>query len=211
LVLSCAPTAEPLPSEPSPGGSHAIADRSTVQKIVGTSADLALRATVAPSAPRTGQPLAFILSVSNRGPDVTTNVQLLFNLPPGSTLLGSPVGDGWACSLDPVRLLLSCARQQLVVGNAPELVVSIAPDPSATIAVGSASVSSIDSSDPDPTNNGATASAPITYDPSGLRTAAFAGGGFGCSHSGSRPQAGGALLLALGGLALLRWRRRGRA
>jgi uncharacterized repeat protein (TIGR01451 family)/MYXO-CTERM domain-containing protein len=173
---------------------------------IGPDADLWTSATVAPQNTKSGQPITYILSVSNLGPNSASNVVATFDIPPGGALTGDPIGDGWSCSV--ADGLLTCTRQSLARGPAPDITLTVLPDANAAFATGSVHVSS-DSADPDLSNNSATAVASITYDPTGFEKQSLAGGGIGCStvSAANRSSAGSLWLLALSALAVIRRRR----
>ncbi|GIV98402.1 MAG: hypothetical protein KatS3mg057_3059 [Herpetosiphonaceae bacterium] len=101
-----------------------------------------------------GEVLTYTLLVSNAGPSTATAVQVVDTLPPGTTLLAVE-GKGWSCSESGGTV--SCTRDSLVVGAAPQLLLRIAAATEGGVMINSASVSSaVD--DPDPSNNSTTVS-----------------------------------------------------
>lgn len=174
---------------------------------IGPEADLRMRATVAPAMTKTGQPLTYVLAVQNAGPNTANNVVMTFDIPPSATVVSDPIGDGWKCSV--ADGLLTCLRMALARGAAPDVTLTIKPEPTAAFATGSARVSS-DSADPDLSNNSATAVATIEYDPNGFSTVSLAGGGIACSQTprgNAQPFALAAALLATALLLRRRARR----
>ncbi len=177
---------------------------------VSASADLQMRATVAPSPVQSNYPVTFILSVSNAGPNTASNVVVTFDIPAMSTVAGSPVGSGWTCSLNQGQTLMTCTLPTLAVGPAPDITIPIQPNFGDAFALGSAHVSS-DASDPDLSNNSATAVVDINYNPAGYMQPVLAGGGFGCSQAGTGTPSSLPALYVLAMLGLLLSRRRVRS
>lgn len=183
--------------------------------IVGPQADLQVRLTAAPSPSRSGQPITYIVSVRNAGSDSASNVVLTFEIPARSTVVSDPLGDnqesGFTCTVS--ANLLTCTRQTLARDAAPEVYIAVRPELGVTPVQGRASVTS-DLTDPDLSNNSASAKVDVTYDPMGFYQPVLSGGGFGCSlaqsglNTGHGANPGLFMLGALYGTAALLFRRR---
>lgn len=180
----------------------------TVTTAVGAQADLALTATVAPSPTKSGQPVTFILSVTNNGPNSATDVAVSFDIPGNASLTPGtqPAGDGWTCTVQQAGPQITCRRPDLPRGAGPDVLLTLTPQFQATYVVGSARVTAA-TLDRNASNNSATAVATLEYDPAHYRETGFAGGGIGCGVvSSSGGNARGALglpgaLMALAGIA----------
>jgi uncharacterized repeat protein (TIGR01451 family) len=179
----------------------------TVTTTIGPEADLEVSATVAPNPVQSGEPVTFIISVNNNGPNVANNVVLTFDVPQNSVLQGSAVGSGWTCAPNASSMLLTCTLPMLAPGPGTDITIPVLPNFGDTEALGSAQVSS-DSVDPNLSNNSATAIDNINYNPAGYMQPVLAGGGFGCTQSGTSGSSGFGMLSALAAVVLLLTRRR---
>ncbi|MBM2849043.1 MAG: hypothetical protein HW418_1985 [Anaerolineales bacterium] len=66
--------------------------------------------------------LTYTLSVTNAGPNTATPVRVIDNLPPSVTFVGAS-GSGWSCS--PSSAVVTCTLASLVVGPAPDIVITV--------------------------------------------------------------------------------------
>jgi uncharacterized repeat protein (TIGR01451 family) len=178
---------------------------------LGPDADLRMVVGAAPTAVAGGQPVAFLLTVNNAGPNAASNLVVTFAVPAQSSLVGSPLGDGWTCQV--AQGAVRCTLPMLASrGIASAITVTVLPELGATSVTGTAEVSS-DGADPNPADNSASAVVPI--DPSAYMQALLVGGGFGCSQAALRTASPSGLLALVGlgvaaGLTLFRGRGRRR-
>jgi uncharacterized repeat protein (TIGR01451 family) len=85
-------------------------------------AELGVEQGSATSAPTIGQPLAFLVTVVNAGPNPAPSVVLTDVLPQG-TRFASAAGDGWSCQ--EAAGDVSCTMAELPVGQAPPVTVTV--------------------------------------------------------------------------------------
>ncbi len=123
----------------------------TVQNPPAPQADLSLSITAVPQPATVGQPLAYVLTVTNNGPDVAQNTVLTAHLPAGSTFLAATFGAA-------TNGVYTLPFVPLASGQSVAIVVAVKPG-SAGSATLSASLTE-DTNDPNPSNN--TASATVT-------------------------------------------------
>lgn len=116
-----------------------------------SSADLSLTNTASPNPGQAGLPLSYRLVASNNGPGTATNVQLADTLPAGVTFGSASTTQGSCSGNGPVN----CSLGSLAAGNSAIVTITVTPSSSGQI-VNSASVSATET-DPDSTNNAASA------------------------------------------------------
>ncbi len=141
----------------------------TTKDNVGTTADLGLTATADSSPFTAGATVSWTLSVANAGPSTAAATVVTDVLPAGVSAGQGQVAGGPACTTadgtgpDAGRIVLTCAVGALPVGSPVSISVSGQLDPaySAPNLTNSATVAST-TSDPDTSNNLATATTPVT-------------------------------------------------
>jgi uncharacterized repeat protein (TIGR01451 family) len=85
-------------------------------------ADLAITTQDSADPVATNSTLTYTLSVTNAGPNTATPVRVIDNLPPSVTFVGAS-GSGWSCS--PSSAVVTCTLASLVVGPAPDIVITV--------------------------------------------------------------------------------------
>lgn len=177
MTLAATVAAASTQSDPDPSNNTA-----SDSMAVGPEADLAITATVAPSPTRSGQSLTYLLSVRNDGPNAATAPTLSFDVPDNARLVEgfAPFGDGWTCQVSATGRQVTCSRESLERGSAPDVTLALIPDFADTSVLGQAHIRAT-SFDPDLSNNDVAAVASITYDVTRYRRGVFGGGGFSCS------------------------------
>jgi uncharacterized repeat protein (TIGR01451 family) len=130
-----------------------------VQTTVTPRADLSITKTVSAPGVNAGAQFTYTLSVKNAGPSTASAVTVRDTLPGGVTLVGAS-GTGWICT---GATTVTCTRPgsggspaSLPVGSAPDIVLSVTASSAGGTIFNQASVSS-ETSDPNPSNNSATA------------------------------------------------------
>ena len=111
-------------------------------------ADLALTCSASPASPLTGEPIVFVLSVTNLGPFAATNVVLTDSLPPAGALASVSVTQGeWDATNQMVQVRLG----DLAVGAEATVTLTVA----ATASGGFTNLAQVSASQPDvvPDNN----------------------------------------------------------
>lgn len=124
------------------------------------SADLKLTKTVLSSAAKVGQPLAYLLTIRNLGPDKATGVTLTESLPPEADLVSVSASQGSCVGSGPV----TCGLGDLALRAAVTVTLTVNPRRAGTL-VNSASVTAREK-DPNPANNQATVQTPVSEAPS---------------------------------------------
>jgi uncharacterized repeat protein (TIGR01451 family) len=89
-----------------------------------TAADLSLIMSDSPDPAAAGANLAYTLRVANNGPSVATSVVVTDMLPTGVTFVGAS-GAGWNCGH--AGGVVTCTRPNLIVGVAPDIVLTVMP------------------------------------------------------------------------------------
>lgn len=207
-ITACAP--EVL--GPAPGNSQMSLTPPDAQS--NHSVDLLIRSTAAPNPVKSGQPVTYILSISNISPaspegsvPAASDVKVSFSIAAGAVLVGTPFGDGWSCQTQ--QTLVTCIRAAVTHGLATDIVITAIPDIGDGTSQAVAQVTA-GTDDPDLGNNSATTTVNINFDPAGYKQPVLGGGGFGCSYAAETAPLGfgnfGALFLA----ALWRYRRQPR-
>jgi len=159
VITAIAPGSGPLTStatvtsatpDPSAGNDSDTAE--TIVTSPSQSANLFITILDAPDPVNAGGAIAYVLSVTNNGPDPASGLVVRDRLPAGLTnVTGS--GNGWTCGV-PVSGVLTCTRPSLAIVTAPLITIAgIAPvsgplHDSATVASST--------SDPNPTDNSGT-------------------------------------------------------
>jgi uncharacterized repeat protein (TIGR01451 family) len=159
VVTAIAPESGPLTStatvtsatlDPSAGNDSDTAE--TVVTHPSQSANLFITILDAPDPVNAGGALAYVLSVTNNGPDPASGLVVTDLLPAGLTnVTGS--GNGWTCGA-PVSGVLTCTRPSLAIVTAPLITIAGIAPPSGPLH-DSATVAS-STSDPNPTDNSET-------------------------------------------------------
>jgi uncharacterized repeat protein (TIGR01451 family) len=125
------------------------AQPTTYRAVYRAHADLSVQQAPAPASPSIGDPLAFLIDVSNAGPNPASSVVVTDTLPEGAAYV-SATGSGWSCAT--VARVVTCSRPTLAVGVAPTLTIAtVAPLVRGPVA-NAVSVRS-DLADPNPAND----------------------------------------------------------
>ncbi len=119
--------------------------------VVVTSADLGLNLTVSDAAPDEGDAIDYVLTLSNHGPDPATAVAVTAVLPAGVAYAGSDGAFDDATGIWTVGTLAAEAATTL------RITATVGASTAGTTLTATAGVSAVDQSDPDPTNDTATA------------------------------------------------------
>ena len=132
-------------------------DSGTSTTTVTASSDLAL--TKSGGAALAGGTTSWNLAYTASGPSTAANVTITDTLPAGTTAT-AVTASGWSCTLGPV---VSCTIASLASGATGTIVINANVDPAATgTLTNSATIASAGTSDPNPANNTATSSTPVT-------------------------------------------------
>jgi uncharacterized repeat protein (TIGR01451 family)/fimbrial isopeptide formation D2 family protein len=133
----------------------------TVEVPVAESADLAIEKTVAEDPVRIGEEVVWTLQVSNAGPSVARDVEVVDRLPVGVTFV-SATGEGWSCAADgdPVGEVRCVLDEPLPPGGseprlAPPITLVATVTPGAYPTVTNPAEVSSSTPDPDLANNSA--------------------------------------------------------
>jgi uncharacterized repeat protein (TIGR01451 family) len=139
---------------PSPGPATARA-ASTVTP----AADLSLTKSAVEPAAQAGGIVHFLVGVVNRGPSTAANVVVVDTLPAGLTFV--PVGSSFEC--EALGQTVTCRSGSLAPGATRTLDIVARIDPGFTAnGATNAAVVSADTADPDPTNNAANVTIPVS-------------------------------------------------
>jgi uncharacterized repeat protein (TIGR01451 family) len=119
-------------------------------------ADLSIEITGAPAPVAASSTLTYTIDVTNHGGLDAGGITVTLRLPPGNVAFQTAIGIGWTCSA--AGQIVTCARDTLIVGPAPSIVVELTTPPvggsiSTTVTVES------DTADPDDSNNDASVEA----------------------------------------------------
>lgn len=157
--------------------------------------------------------IQYTLQVTNLGEGAAQGAKVVYQIPPGATVLKVEPGAGWSCTTAPSETeqgTVTCLWSgTLPVGDATPIVITVRPPAGATSLPVQAFTDGVDAQggvlfDPDRSNN--TVSESSTVDP-----VRFSGGGCGCKMPGTTPVPDVALtglfLVAAAGLLLRRRRR----
>lgn len=169
--------------------------------------------TVTESKSPTDPAVTYTVQVHNNGPGTADGATVAYDIPAGATLQDVTAGAGWTCSSTAQRV--TCTRTAPIKANedASPIVIKVLPPAGATSIPVDISVDGTDSqgnpvTDPDPSSN-------TIHRSTELQSLNISGGGFafGCNQSGSHgrttaPDALGILAFTVGGVSLLRARRR---
>jgi uncharacterized repeat protein (TIGR01451 family) len=114
-------------------------------------ADLALTKTVSNSAPEVGETITYIVTLTNKGPDAATNVQVTDLLPAGVSFVSATPSQGTYNSVSGLWTISSVAT------SAPQTLTLTGTVVGAAHVINTATVTNADQFDPDPSNNAASA------------------------------------------------------
>lgn len=168
--------------------------------------DLSIKVTTQPNPPQPSQPVTHVITVTNNGPDTAPpGVVVIYTVPPGGTITKIETPDGWQCNQ--AGRTISCTYSGSIPPNtnAPQVKITVTPDPTSKTVDVNTTVKSPGSSDPNPDNNTVMRSDVIGGP--GVPLDQLAGGGFSCNIGGTG-QAQGAALLAMVAMLALGLRRR---
>jgi len=102
-------------------------------------ADLAITKQESADPVATNSTLTYTLSVTNAGPNTATPVRVIDNLPPSVTFVGASGAD-WSCSQS--SAVVTCTLASLVVGPAPDIVITVTTPTLAQTVTNTATVAS---------------------------------------------------------------------
>ncbi|MFL6246259.1 MAG: IPT/TIG domain-containing protein [Thermoanaerobaculia bacterium] len=130
--------------------------------------DLSLTKTASTNRIATGGAFSYSITVSNSGPSGATDVTVTDTLPSGMTLV-SAAGTGWSCGDNAAAPpTITCTMVTLAAGTASPIVINVtAPATPNAALTNNASVTS-SSIDPNPANNGGSATVEIIDPPSSI-------------------------------------------
>ncbi|MGA8764522.1 MAG: hypothetical protein WB562_16760, partial [Candidatus Sulfotelmatobacter sp.] len=146
-----------------------------------TGADLAVTVGASPSPVSVTQPLSYVVTLQNQGPQDATNVVLTETLPSGVSFVSASISAG-TCTQ--ANLVVTCSITKLASGDAALLTIVVIPTATGT-ANNSVSVMA-DETDENTANNTATVSTRVdpmfkfTVTKSGAGTGTVSGGGIDC-------------------------------
>lgn len=159
--------------------------------------DLSVTVRTTPNPPQPKQPVTHVITVTNNGPDTAPpGVTVVYNVPPGGTITQIEPGPDWQCSQ--MSRTITCTHSGTIPPGtaAPQIRITVTPDPTRATVDISTTVKSPGSSDPSPDNNSVTRSDAIGG--AAAPEDQIAGGGFSCNIGGqAATHAQGAALLAL--------------
>ncbi|TDR41138.1 putative repeat protein (TIGR01451 family) [Tahibacter aquaticus] len=158
-VLTATATVTSASGDPTPGNNSA-----TATTTVGTSADLGVTNSAAPATAISGQAITYTITASNAGPSDAAGVSLSNPLPANTTFASLAAPGGWSCTTPAVGATgtVSCTAASLAVTSAVfTLVVTVDAGTTAANITDTATVSSA-TSDPNPGNESATATTPLS-------------------------------------------------
>ena len=140
--------------DPNPNNNTAVVDVRPTQPR--TSADLALGIRKDPSTGGTGMDVTYTVEGSNKGPDTAKNPSITLTIPPGSTVVQPPQGQGWNC-IQSGASFTCYLNGDLPTGSAPPITMKLntpAPsDPGRGAGVIAGVIGSPSNDDPVPLNN----------------------------------------------------------
>ncbi|HRI48677.1 MAG TPA: MYXO-CTERM sorting domain-containing protein [Pseudomonadota bacterium] len=156
--------------------------------------------------------IKYTLQVTNLGEGPAPGAKVVYQIPPGATVVTVEPGAGWTCTTAPSETeqgTVTCLwNSTLPVGDATPIVITVRPPAGATSLPVQAFTDGVDAQggvlfDPDRSNNSVSESS--TVDP-----VRFSGGGCGCKMPGTTPVPDVALtgLFLVAAAGLLRRRRR---
>ena len=125
---------------------------------IGFAADLALTMNASPNSVGGGAPVAFVLTISNNGPNDATNVVVSDSLPNNATF-NNATGAGWNCSQNATTLVCTNALQ--TANSSSTITINMTAPSQSTTLTNSASVTA-NTADPNSANNAASATATVT-------------------------------------------------
>jgi uncharacterized repeat protein (TIGR01451 family)/MYXO-CTERM domain-containing protein len=173
--------------------------------------DLSITVRTQPNPPQPGEPVKHVITVTNNGPDTAPpGVAVIYSVPPGGTITSIEPGPGWQCNQSGRTISCTYSGSIPPSTNAPQITITVTPDPNSKTVDVNTTVKSPGSNDPNPSNDTVMRSDIIGG--SGAPVDQLAGGGFSCNIGGTDRAQGVALLAMLAMLALgLRRRRYGAA
>lgn len=133
-------------------------------RIVGevAGADLSVSMLDTPDPAIAGESITFHIEVRNSGPAPASGLELTSDLPPDGSLASAQADDGGVCTVIAARVRCSWASALAAAGmREVALVVRTSPQSAANSVLLTATQADADTSDPDPTNNTATAQTTI--------------------------------------------------
>ena len=149
-------TASVRANEPDPNSGNSSASATTT---VTASADLAVTKTDSPDPVHLGQTLTYTIQVTNNGPSPATGVSLTDDLPKAAGF-GSVSTTQGTCTAKPAKRLVTCNLGTLAGGSSATVTITVKPTSKGTI-TNTASVTATSPTDPNTTNNKATATTSV--------------------------------------------------
>ena len=132
------------------GNSASDSDTETVD-VTDVVADLSIAKSDSPDPVGVNQEITYTLSVANLGTDEALNVSVVDDLP-SEVIYVTSSGNGWNCNYDGPTHSVTCTRNTLAVGAAPDITIAVTAPSSPTTLQNIATVSAR-SSDPVLNNN----------------------------------------------------------
>ncbi|MFN2610780.1 MAG: hypothetical protein ABR507_07920, partial [Actinomycetota bacterium] len=152
VITNTAFIASTLTSDPNPAN-----DQATTTTTVNTSADLQLTKADSPDPVVAGNTLTYTLTITNNGPSDAGSFSVTDTVPSGTTFLSAP-----GCSQ--LGGVITCSAPSLGASSSVAFTVSVIVDPNVatgTVISNTAVISSESTTDPDLTNNSATATTDV--------------------------------------------------
>jgi hypothetical protein len=127
---------------------------------ISSSADLSVSVSAPPSV-NSGDPIVYLVTVSNAGPNAAQGVLVVDNLPAG-VAFNSATGSGWTCNGSGGGV--SCSAQSVAVGTSSPITINATAPSGAGMIVNSVTVGA-STNDPNSANNHATATTQVSAPP----------------------------------------------
>jgi len=158
-TLSSVATVSSASADPTPANNSA-----TAAAAVTTSADLAMSETASPAPAVAGQDVTYTATLTNTGPSDAASPVMTLTVPTSTTFVSLAAPNGWRCGAPDAGGVVTCTAPTLAAGQTVSfpLVVRVSPSAPDGVTLTSAAGVSPATTDPNLSNNTASAGARVT-------------------------------------------------